>query len=264
MTRASQGVSEKMKQQIKAALDDVEKEFDVRILYACESGSRGWGFASPDSDYDVRFIYVHPPEWYLRVEPQRDVIERPLTAELDVCGWELRKALALLNRGNPTLIEWLDSPVVYRQDDVATDRLRQLIPGCFSALKASHHYLSIARKNFRTYLQDERVRLKKYFYVLRSLLAVQWIAEGKGVPPMQFEVLLNAMVTDAALLEEVRALLKMKCSAIETDVVARQPHIHAFIAQSLETTIDISPPAKDKRIDAALDRLLFETVLTGV
>ncbi|WP_438267840.1 nucleotidyltransferase domain-containing protein [Lonsdalea iberica] len=261
---ASQGVSEKMKHQINAALDEVEREFDVRILYACESGSRGWGFASPDSDYDVRFIYVHPPEWYLRVEPQRDVIERPLTAELDVCGWELRKALALLNRGNPTMIEWLDSPVAYRQDDMATDRLRQLIPDCFSALKASHHYLSIARKNFRTYLLGERVRLKKYFYVLRSLLAVQWIAEGKGAPPMQFEVLLNAMVTDPALLEEVRALLKLKCSAVETDTVERQPHIHAFIVRSLETVTVTSQPAKDKRINAALDRLLYETVMTGI
>ncbi|OSN11569.1 nucleotidyltransferase [Lonsdalea iberica] len=264
MTLASQGVSEKMKHQINAALDEVEREFDVRILYACESGSRGWGFASPDSDYDVRFIYVHPPEWYLRVEPQRDVIERPLTAELDVCGWELRKALALLNRGNPTMIEWLDSPVAYRQDDMATDRLRQLIPDCFSALKASHHYLSIARKNFRTYLLGERVRLKKYFYVLRSLLAVQWIAEGKGAPPMQFEVLLNAMVTDPALLEEVRALLKLKCSAVETDTVERQPHIHAFIVRSLETVTVTSQPAKDKRINAALDRLLYETVMTGI
>ncbi|OSN07332.1 nucleotidyltransferase [Lonsdalea iberica] len=260
MTLASQGVSEKMKHQINAALDEVEGEFDVRILYACESGSRGWGFASPDSDYDVRFIYVHPPEWYLRVEPQRDVIERPLTAELDVCGWELRKALALLNRGNPTMIEWLDSPVAYRQDDMATDRLRQLIPDCFSALKASHHYLSIARKNFRTYLLGERVRLKKYFYVLRSLLAVQWIAEGKGAPPMQFEVLLNAMVTDPALLEEVRALLKLKCSAVETDTVERQPHIHAFIVRSLETVTVTSQPAKDKRINAALDRLFYEGI----
>nr|WP_094108981.1 nucleotidyltransferase domain-containing protein [Lonsdalea iberica] len=249
-----------MKHQINAALDEVEGEFDVRILYACESGSRGWGFASPDSDYDVRFIYVHPPEWYLRVEPQRDVIERPLTAELDVCGWELRKALALLNRGNPTMIEWLDSPVAYRQDDMATDRLRQLIPDCFSALKASHHYLSIARKNFRTYLLGERVRLKKYFYVLRSLLAVQWIAEGKGAPPMQFEVLLNAMVTDPALLEEVRALLKLKCSAVETDTVERQPHIHAFIVRSLETVTVTSQPAKDKRINAALDRLFYEGI----
>lgn len=264
MTLASQGVSEMMTHQINKALDEVERTFDVRILYACESGSRGWGFASPDSDYDVRFIYVHPPEWYLRVEPQRDVIECPLTAELDVCGWELRKALALLKRGNPTLIEWLDSPVVYRQEDVATDRLRQLLPGCFSALKASHHYLSIAGKNFRTYLQDERVRLKKYFYVLRSLLAVQWIAQGKGAPPMQFEVLLNAMVTDSALLEEVGALLKIKRGAVETDTVARQPHLHAFIARSLESAAVTSQTAKDERINAALDRLLFETVLTEV
>lgn len=94
----------------------IEAEFNVRVLYACESGSRGWGFASPDSDYDVRFIYVHPLPWYLKVSVQRDVIEVPISDELDINGWELRKALGLLKKGNATLIEWLDSPVVYRAD----------------------------------------------------------------------------------------------------------------------------------------------------
>lgn len=97
-------------------LEAIEQRHDVRVLFACESGSRGWGFASPDSDYDVRFLYVHKPEWYLRVEPQRDVIERPIDDVLDVSGWELRKALQLMRRSNPTLFEWLDSPVIYRED----------------------------------------------------------------------------------------------------------------------------------------------------
>lgn len=95
-------------------VSNIEAERGVRVLYACESGSRGWGFASPDSDYDVRFIYVHPLPWYLRVSAQRDVIEVPISDELDINGWELRKALGLLKKGNATLIEWLDSPVVYR------------------------------------------------------------------------------------------------------------------------------------------------------
>ena len=101
---------------IEARISCIESEYKVRVLYACESGSRGWGFASPDSDYDVRFIYVHPLPWYVQVSPQRDVIELPISDLLDINGWDLRKALGLLKKGNATLIEWLDSPVVYRVD----------------------------------------------------------------------------------------------------------------------------------------------------
>jgi predicted nucleotidyltransferase len=125
---------------------DIEQRYNVRVLYACESGSRGWGFASPDSDYDVRFLYVHRPEWYLRVEAQRDVIELPIDDELDVCGWEWRKALGLLKGANPTLIEWLDSPVVYQEDETVVAELRALIPAWFSPLRARWHYYSMARK----------------------------------------------------------------------------------------------------------------------
>ena len=110
--------------QIDVRLSAIEAEFGVRILYACESGSRGWGFASPDSDYDVRFIYVHPLAWYLQVHVQRDVIELPISDELDINGWELRKALGLLRKGNATLIEWLDSPIVYRADAVFLQAMR--------------------------------------------------------------------------------------------------------------------------------------------
>lgn len=75
-----------MRHKVRRQLKDVEQRYGVRVLYACESGSRGWGFASPDSDYDVRFLYVHPLEWYLRVDPPRDVIELPIDDELDVCA----------------------------------------------------------------------------------------------------------------------------------------------------------------------------------
>ncbi|EFP7034942.1 nucleotidyltransferase domain-containing protein, partial [Shigella dysenteriae] len=109
------GVSAAMRERVSQQLKEIERRYGVKVLYACESGSRGWGFASPDSDYDVRFLYVHPLEWYLRVESPRDVIELPIDDELDVSGWEWRKALGLLKGANPTLIEWLDSPVVYQQ-----------------------------------------------------------------------------------------------------------------------------------------------------
>src|SRR4051794_14574214 len=103
-------------QRVSAALLAVEHEKDVRVLYACESGSRAWGFASRDSDYDVPFLYVHERDWYLSVDDRRDVLEYPLRDELDVSGWELRKALRLLRKSNPPLLEWLNSPMVYRDD----------------------------------------------------------------------------------------------------------------------------------------------------
>lgn len=103
-----------MRERVLEELTRLEQEHDVTVLYACESGSRAWGFASPDSDYDVRFVYVQQPDWYLRVDEPRDVLERPLTDELDLSGWELRKTLRLLRKSNPTLLEWLDSPLVYR------------------------------------------------------------------------------------------------------------------------------------------------------
>lgn len=142
------GVNAAMRHKVQRQLTDVERRYGVRVLYACESGSRGWGFASPDSDYDVRFLYVHPLEWYLRVDAPRDVIELPIDDELDVCGWEWRKALGLLKGANPTLIEWLDSPVVYRQDDATVKALKKLIPHWFSPVRARWHYYSMARKIF--------------------------------------------------------------------------------------------------------------------
>ncbi len=119
-------LSSAMRTRVQEELERLERERNVKVLYACESGSRAWGFASPDSDYDVRFVYVEKPDWFVQVDAPRDVIERPLDDELDVSGWELRKTLGLLRKSNPTLLEWLDSPLVYRQEDQATARLRQL------------------------------------------------------------------------------------------------------------------------------------------
>ena len=136
LTTGVDGVDAVMRERVCSVLQQIEAEHEVRVLFACESGSRGWGFASPDSDYDVRFLYVHKPAWYLRVESPRDVIEKPIDAELDVCGWEWRKALGLLKRANPTLIDWLDSPIVYRQHDGIMAQLHALSGRFFSAESA--------------------------------------------------------------------------------------------------------------------------------
>ena len=255
-------VDSAMRARVCAQLRAIEQRYNVRVLYACESGSRGWGFASPDSDYDVRFLYVHRPEWYLRVESQRDVIELPIDDELDVCGWEWRKALGLLKGANPTLIEWLDSPVVYQEDETVVAELRALIPAWFSPLRARWHYYSMARKNFHEYLQGETVRLKKYFYVLRPLLAARWVEAGKGVPPMRFAELLAGSELCAPLRAEIDALLEIKQRADEAEYGPKRPLLHAFLQNELVRG-EVPPVLPDSREGNLkdLDSLLMRTVM---
>lgn len=253
-------IAPEVRERVLAELAAIEQRHDVQVLFACESGSRGWGFASPDSDYDVRFLYVHQLPWYLRVEPQRDVIELPISDELDVSGWELRKALQLLHRSNPTLLEWLDSPVIYREQVDRMTKLRALAPHFFFAQRGRHHYLSMAKKNFRGYLQGESVRYKKYLYVLRPLLAVKWIDAGKGIPPMRFADLVNSTVTDAAFLDELNALLRLKMQAGEAEHGPRRPAIHAFIESELAQADADRYYKRPEGDTTLLDRYLLETV----
>lgn len=241
----------------------IEAEHGVRVLYACESGSRGWGFASPDSDYDVRFLYVQPMPWYLKVSPQRDVIELPISDVLDINGWELRKALGLLKKGNATLIEWLDSPVVYRADESFLSAMRSAARETHRAERSFHHYVNMARKNYREYLRGETVRLKKYLYVLRPLLATLWVEQGRGVAPMRFQELVDALVTDAAVREAIDQLLVIKRAASEAEHGKPLPAINAFIEQQLERLESAMPAFTDDVDYAVLDRLLLDTVTSG-
>ncbi|TIH07031.1 nucleotidyltransferase domain-containing protein [Pseudomonas leptonychotis] len=254
-------LSAEMREWVLRELKAIEAQHEVTVLYACESGSRAWGFASPDSDYDVRFVYVQRQPWYLRVDAPRDVIERPLSDELDIGGWELRKTLHLLRKSNPTLLEWLDSPLVYRSESGAAEQLRELAEQFYCPTAARHHYLSMAKKNFRGYLQDEQVRFKKYLYVLRPLLAVRWIDQGLGRPPMTFAALLDATVRDPTLLAEIDALLTLKRQVVESAYGPRREAIHAFIEQALQQA-EAQPALPKAGGDTAdLDRYLCETVL---
>ena len=246
--------------EIETRLDGIEAEHGVRILHACESGSRGWGFASPDSDYDVRFLYAHPLSWYLRVTPARDVIELPISEVLDINGWELRKALGLLKKGNATLIEWLDSPVRYRGDERFLADLREAARTTWQPERAFHHYLHMAQGNHREYLRGASVRYRKYLYVLRPLLALLWIEAGRGIPPMPFRELVEGAVADAGLLVAIDALLEKKCAAQETEYGPPFPIISAFIDTQLARLSILSPPARAKVDFTSLDRLLAETV----
>jgi uncharacterized protein len=250
-----------MREQILACLRRLEADHDVKVLFACESGSRGWGFASPDSDYDVRFIYVNRLSWYLTVEPGRDVIEQPISGDLDVNGWDLRKTLQLLRQSNPTLLEWLRSPIVYCEEANAAAQLRSLAEEGFSAVRGYHHYVSMAKKNFREHLRGEEVRYKKYLYVLRPLLAARWIRDGRGVPPMRFAALAEATLDDRALLDEINRLLDVKMRAGEAATSPRWNGIHEFIERELEVAAAQVPLDSSSPDATKLDAFLKETVL---
>jgi len=262
--RSAHPIDPAMREEIMANLRAIEARHDVAVLFACESGSRGWGFASPDSDYDVRFIYVNRLPWYLTVAPRRDVIELPISGDLDINGWDLRKALGLMRESNPTLLEWLRSPIVYRNDAEAMPRFRALSEAVFSNARAWHHYTSMAKKNFREHLQADEVRYKKYLYVLRPLLAARWIRTQSGVPPMRFADLaqhtLDA-VRDAALIDEINALLEVKMRAGEAATSPRWPGIHAFIEAELAANAAEPITPLPQAEEAGLDAFLSETVL---
>jgi predicted nucleotidyltransferase len=254
-------VSAEMRKTIAGSLSAIEIKHDVTILFACESGSRGWGFASPDSDYDVRFIYAHRLPWYLQVSTQRDVIEEPITGDLDINGWELRKALGLLKKGNATLIEWLDSPIIYRADESFLSRLRESARQTHRPERSFHHYVHMARKNYREYLQGDTVWLKKYLYVLRPLLATLWVEQGRGVAPMRFQELVNVLVSDAQLLEAIAQLLMHKRTAMESDFGKPMPIINRFIDKELTRLESVMPPAIKETDFSVLDRLLHDVVM---
>jgi uncharacterized protein len=215
-------------------LHAAEMEHDVKILYACESGSRAWGFASPDSDYDVRFIYVHKPDWYLSfdIEQRRDVIEYPITDEIDCGGWDLKKALYLLTRTNGALLEWLNSPVKYIESGSAAQSLRELAPGIMNPTALCYHYSHMARGNAREYLFKEQVKLKKYFYVLRPLLAIRFIEQGYGIPPVEFERLVESVAPDS-LKPSIQRLVLLKRKTHELGLGDRVPEINDFVEQEL-------------------------------
>ncbi len=239
---------------IVVAIEEAERAHDVKVLLAVESGSRAWGFASPDSDWDVRFIYVHRPEWYLGIDDKRDVIERMLPMDIDLAGWELRKALRLFRKSNPPLLEWLRSPLLYKEQCSTAQQLRDLSAAFFSPISVSYHYLSMGKRNHAQYLLGEEVRLKKYLYVLRPLLACDWIAETGTMAPMEFHHLLDRLLPSGEVRDAVDRLLKNKMSGGELGTGPRDPVLHAWIDERL-AHYEQNPPTQAAATDADTARL---------
>lgn len=245
-------------QAILQAVAEIESTHDVRVLFAAESGSRAWGFASPDSDYDVRFIYVHRPDWYLSIGEPRDVIEAMLPGDLDLSGWDVRKTLGLFLRCNLALNEWLGSPIVYIERDDFAARLRQLVASGFRAPAGYHHYLRMAKGKFDERVALDPVRLKDVFYVLRPLLACRWIAQSGTQPPTEFSRLAAASWVEATEQQMISELLAAKSAANESDRTALGTKARAWFECELQAAQDAATAI---RSDASLQPSDLDEIL---
>ena len=237
---------------VRATLAHVESTHEVRVLFACESGSRAWGFASRDSDYDVRFLYVHRRDWYLSVDDHRDVVELPVAADLDVSGWELRKALRLLRKSNPPLLEWLRSPVVYRHDPAFAAQFGALAHEFYSPRRCFTHYLHMASGNWKGYLLGrELVSLNKYLYVFRPLLGCRWIERNLGPVPMEFDHLVAGTLAEGDVRAALDELVARKQAGDELAVAPPVAVLSRFVEDELPRLAALDT-VEDARADPEL------------
>lgn len=257
-------IDDAARREVHARLRRAETEHQARVLLAVESGSRAWGFASPNSDFDARFIYVNTPDWYLSVglEEKRDVIEYPIVDAMDINGWDLRKALRLFWNSNPGFVEWVQSPIVYEKAGSFHRRALALLPTVYSVERGIYHYRSMAKTNFRAALQDEQVPLKKYFYVLRPLLSVRWLERYQRPAPIEFHRLLETVDKEPGLRPAIDELMALKTLSPELGLSPRIPVIHQFIERELDRLEHSVPPRQTPRgeVEPLLSEL-FRAVL---
>lgn len=229
-------IDAEMRTVIEAELARIETERGVTILFAVESGSRAWGFPSPDSDYDVRFVYAHPTEWYLRIFPGKGFIELPIDDELDINGWDLRKALGLLIKPNPVLLEWLSSPIRYRWNNAVCDALISFSRKASHRTACLHHYMSLGRSQWRRHIGGkDQINLKKYFYALRPAMAIRWVRMYPDTPPpMNLQEMVSGIELDAKVIDWIGQLIELKSRTRETGLGERNAAINSLILSELD------------------------------
>lgn len=198
-----------METRILEKLAEIERDKNIEILFAVESGSRAWGFASPDSDYDIRFVYKHKTDWYLNLWEQKDTIQFMTEDDLDGSGWDIKKALKLLSKSNASLLGWLFSPIIYKSSGTLLEDMKTVAKNNFNPVAGFFHYHSM-NKNFEETLGSNKMTLKSYFYAIRTALCANWIYKNETIPPVAFRELYTLLdSTSCSFLDEL-ILLKSK------------------------------------------------------
>jgi len=223
-----------MTEKITSYLSQLEKEHGIEILLACETGSRAWGFPSPDSDYDVRIIYKHPLNWYLSLDERKDTIEIMLeNNDIDITGWDLRKSLQLLRKSNAALLERIQSPIIYKVDKTYLKEVTDVAQSCYSRIATMHHYLSMARKTLEELFSSEEYKLKKFFYALRASVACLWILEKTEIPPIEFPKMIKGLDLDNTLKTRIFELIELKGTINESHLHSGEEELFDFMKQCI-------------------------------
>jgi uncharacterized protein len=240
-----------MNRLVRQKLNGIEEGYDLKILYACESGSRAWGFPSRNSDYDVRFIYIKPVKWYLSVGKRADTLTLPVNGELDINGWDIRKVLAHIARPNPVVYEWLQSPIVYVQFGKIREELLSLSESYYSRKEFLRHYLGTARSAMKSIDDHDFINIKKFFYLLRSLLAASWVLRRDSIPPMELCGLME-IVEDATLAEKITCLVAKKADTVEACRISLDPAFKPFFDEVYETCSEKQDDLESVRTDPGI------------
>jgi predicted nucleotidyltransferase len=247
---------------IKKKIAEIETQYNVKVLFACETGSRAWGFPSPDSDFDVRMIYRHDIDWYLSLNDKKDTIEfMSEDGELDVTGWDIKKCLQLMWKSNGALLERVQSPIVYTEEKNIATLLKTYTEQCFSPVATMHHYLGLARNSFADVVGKDEIKLKKFFYALRATLACKWILDKDSVPPIVFQKMLEELDFDMSLKNTISELIVLKSGKNESYLHPSLSELNKFIEDEIkkaEHAFNNLTGRKKKEVD--LD-LLFQKVL---
>lgn len=252
-----------MKNRILKELDNIEQTHGVKIIYACESGSRAWGFASKDSDYDVRFIYAHSNDWYLSIAEKKDVIEIPVNEELDISGWDIRKSLRLLRKSNSPLLEWLSSPIVYKNIEAAVRPFYALSKRAFLPESSCHHYLSMARSSIAKFQDERDIRIKSYLYAVRTLLCCKWIIEQMNQPPMLVQDLLEEYLPTGKIRNFVERLIELKGNEAESTKIERSSRLEDYLNEEFRS-LDARIPKNPDKIPVKEFDVVFKEILAQI
>lgn len=241
-------------------LTQIEKTHQIEILFACEAGSRAWGFASPESDYDVRFLYKKNLDFYLSLQQEADQINLPIEGDYDTGGWDIRKALLLLRKSNVPLLEWLHGPVIYLQKDKFIDVLKPLSLTFFSPIAGFHHYQSMAEKH-SVLVSENNIKLKHLFYALRAALAANWIIQYQTFPPVNFDELADGIKTIRKYRQEIEDLKALKAEKSESYIHSKSERIDRLLKdilkENLQNTDQLKPSYGNVKI---LDKFFIDLV----
>lgn len=224
-----------MEDKIKKYLIDLEEEKGIEILLACETGSRAWGFPSPDSDFDVRIIYKHDKNWYLSLTEEKDTIECFYeNNDIDISGWDLRKSLRLLWKSNPPLLERIQSPIIYKVNEGFRKEINTIAQNTYSRIATIHHYSSMAKKAYEDVANSNEYKLKRFFYALRASVACIWIIEKEEIPPIELGVMLDKLDFPETIIKRIYELIELKSTISEAYLHTGEQELIDFMKGCLE------------------------------